>query len=203
MADYLPILLLFIVATLFVFGSFVASSLLGPKQKRTAAKIGPYECGIVPEEAPSERFPVKFYLVAMIFIIFDIEIIFLYPWAVQFNRLGLFGLMEMVIFSVAVIVSFVYLISNGALDWGPVVKVEEFGARSLRTTTSTIRRIPKSGVTEADLPLGVPEVVAALLWVLKISITIFLPARWRTSFFGVVSKVFGLPRLDLPAAPSK
>ncbi len=161
MADYLPILLLFIVATLFVFGSFVASSLLGPKQKRTAAKIGPYECGIVPEEAPSERFPVKFYLVAMIFIIFDIEIIFLYPWAVQFNRLGLFGLMEMVIFSVAVIVSFVYLISNGALDWGPVVKVEEFGARSLRTTTSTIRRIPKSVVTEADLPLGVPEEVAA------------------------------------------
>jgi NADH-quinone oxidoreductase subunit A len=161
MADYLPILLLFIVATLFVFGSFVASSLLGPKQKRTAAKIGPYECGIVPEEAPSERFPVKFYLVAMIFIIFDIEIIFLYPWAVQFNRLGLFGLMEMVIFSIAVVVSFVYLISNGALDWGPVVKVEEFGARALRTTTSTIRRIPKSVVTEADLPLGVPEEVAA------------------------------------------
>ena len=103
----------------------------------------------------------KFYLVAMIFIIFDIEIIFLYPWAVQFNRLGLFGLMEMVIFSVAVIVSFVYLISNGALDWGPVVKVEEFGSRALRTTTSTIRRIPKSVVTEADLPLGVPEEVAA------------------------------------------
>ena len=161
MADYLPILLLFIVATLFVFGSFVASALLGPKQKRTAAKIGPYECGIVPEEAPSERFPVKFYLVAMIFIIFDIEIIFLYPWAVQFNRLGLFGLMEMVIFSIAVIVSFVYLISNGALDWGPVVKVEEFGARAARTTTSTIRRIPKSVVTEADLPIGVPEEVAA------------------------------------------
>jgi NADH-quinone oxidoreductase subunit A len=161
MADYLPILLLFIVATLFVFGSFVASSLLGPKQKRTAAKIGPYECGIVPDEAPSERFPVRFYLVAMIFIIFDIEIIFLYPWAVQFNRLGLFGLMEMVIFSIAVVVSFVYLISNGALDWGPVVKVEDFGARALRTTTSTIRRIPKSVVTEADLALGVPEEVAA------------------------------------------
>jgi NADH-quinone oxidoreductase subunit A len=161
MADYLPILLLFIVATLFVFGSFVASSLLGPKQKRTAAKIGPYECGIVPEDEPSERFPVKFYLVAMIFIIFDIEIIFLYPWAVQFNRLGLFGLMEMVIFSVAVIVSFVYLISNGALDWGPVIKAEEFGARATRTTTSTVRRIPKSVVTEADLPLGIPEEVAA------------------------------------------
>lgn len=148
MADYLPIFLLFVVATLFVFGSFVASAVLGPKRQETAAKIGPYECGIVPEHEPAERFPVRFYLVAMIFIIFDIEIIFLYPWAVQFNRLGLFGLMEMVIFSVAVIVAFVYLISNGALDWGPIARLQDLETKlesrlSDRTTASTIRRVPR------------------------------------------------------------
>lgn len=143
MADYLPILLLFVVATLFVFGSFVASALLGPKRRETAAKIGPYECGIVPEHEPADRFPVKFYLVAMIFIIFDIEVIFLYPWAVTFNQLGLFGLIEMVLFSSAVVVAFVYLISNGALDWGPVANLRTFenALSEGRSTASTIRRV--------------------------------------------------------------
>jgi NADH-quinone oxidoreductase subunit A len=141
--DYLPILLLFVVATLFVFGSFVASAVLGPKRRETAAKIGPYECGIVPDHEPAERFPVKFYLVAMIFIIFDIEVIFLYPWAVSFNQLGLFGLVEMVLFSASVVVAFVYLISNGALDWGPVanLRVAENKLSEARSTSSTIRRV--------------------------------------------------------------
>ena len=144
MADYLPIVLLLGIATAFVFGSFVASSLLGPSRQESSAKIGPYECGIVPDKEPADRFPVKFYLVAMIFIIFDIEIIFLYPWAVIFNQLGTFGLVEMVIFSVAVIVAFVYLISNGALDWGPVARMNDIEDRvaGMRTTTSTIRRVP-------------------------------------------------------------
>ena len=143
MVDYLPIFLLFVVATLFVFGSFVASALLGPKRRETAAKIGPYECGIVPEHEPADRFPVKFYLVAMIFIIFDIEIIFLYPWAVSFNQLGLFGLIEMVLFSVAVIVAFIYLISNGALDWGPVASLRDAEDKlvNARSSSSTIRRV--------------------------------------------------------------
>ena len=143
MGDYLPILLLFVVATLFVFGSFVASALLGPKRRENAAKIGPYECGIVPEHEPAERFPVKFYLVAMIFIIFDIEVIFLYPWAVTFNQLGLFGLTEMVMFSAAVVVAFTYLISNGALDWGPVsaLRSAEKTLTQARSTSSTIRRV--------------------------------------------------------------
>ncbi len=152
MADYLPIVLLLIVATLFVFGSFVASSVLGPKRQESAAKIGPYECGIVPEREPAQRFPVKFYLVAMIFIIFDIEIIFLYPWAVLFGQLGLFGLVEMILFSLAVIVSFVYLISNGALDWGPIARLRDLEGElsdrmpktPARSTTDTIRRIPRS-----------------------------------------------------------
>ena len=157
MADYLPIVLLLIVATLFVFGSFVASSVLGPKRQESAAKIAPYECGIVPDREPAQRFPVKFYLVAMIFIIFDIEIIFLYPWAVLFGQLGLFGLVEMIIFSLAVVVSFIYLISNGALDWGPIARLRdlegELGVRVAatpgRSTTDTIRRIPRQAPGEA------------------------------------------------------
>src|SRR5260370_25231474 len=118
MNDYLPLLALMVMASLFAGGSLLVSSWLGPR-KPTAAKEAPYECGIVPTREPSERFPVRFYLVAMIFIIFDIEIIFTYPWAVIYSDLRLFGLVEMVVFSVAVFVSFLYLISNGALDWGP------------------------------------------------------------------------------------
>jgi NADH-quinone oxidoreductase subunit A len=151
--DYLPILLLFVVATLFVFGSFVASAVLGPKRRETAAKIGPYECGIVPTHEPAERFPVKFYLVAMIFIIFDIEVIFLYPWAVSFGQLGLFGLVEMIMFSAAVVVAFTYLISNGALDWGPisVLRTVENSVTNARSTSSTIRRV---GRPEPVAPSG-------------------------------------------------
>jgi NADH-quinone oxidoreductase subunit A len=145
MGDYLPILVLFVLAFVFVFGSIVASTVLGPKRRETSAKLAPYECGIVPENEPAERFPVKFYLVAMIFIIFDIEIIFLYPWAVLFNRMGTFALVEMVLFSVAVLVSLVYLISNGALDWAPqsAMRKLERGISELRTSATTIRRVPK------------------------------------------------------------
>src|SRR6476469_15633 len=112
-----------VLATLFAGLSFLASKLLGPS-KRTLAKEAPYECGIVPTREPAERFPVRFYLVAMIFIIFDIEIIFIYPWAVIFRRdLQGFGLVEMVISAAIIFVPFVYLIANGALDWGPVQRV--------------------------------------------------------------------------------
>ncbi len=138
MSEYLPILTLMVLATLFAAGSFMASALLSPR-KPTAAKSAPYECGIVPRSEPPERFPVRFYLIAMIFIIFDIEIVFLYPWAVIFRQLGLFGLIEMIIFAVAVFVSFVYLLSNGALDWGPA-KLRR-GDAPERTSESTIRRI--------------------------------------------------------------
>ncbi|MDQ3946424.1 MAG: NADH-quinone oxidoreductase subunit A [Actinomycetota bacterium] len=138
MSDYLPILTLMVLATLFAAGSFLASRLLGPR-KPTAAKSAPYESGILPANAPAERFPVRFYLIAMIFIIFDIEIVFLYPWAVVFDRLALFGLIEMVIFALAVFVSFVYLLSNGALDWGPGTARRTEGPG--RTTESTIRRV--------------------------------------------------------------
>ncbi len=143
MAQYLPILVMLILATLFAGLSIVASKILGPK-KPTLAKSAPYECGIVPDREPAERFPVRFYLVAMIFIIFDIEIIFIYPWAVIFRQLGAFGLWEMMIFAAAVFVSFIYLIGNGALNWGPVKQLTAL-VDPRRTTESTVRRVGAEG----------------------------------------------------------
>jgi NADH-quinone oxidoreductase subunit A len=137
MSDYLPIFTMLVLATLFAALSFVASSLLAPSRP-TAAKEAPYECGIVPTREPAERFPVRFYLVAMIFIIFDIEIIFLFPWAVIYRDLGAFGLWEMLIFALAVFVSFVYLIGHGALNWGPVARRVPLPER---TASSTVRRV--------------------------------------------------------------
>ena len=143
MEQYLPLLVLLILAILFAGLSIVASKILGPK-KPTLAKSAPYECGIVPDREPAERFPVRFYLVAMIFIIFDIEIIFIYPWAVIYRQLGAFGLWEMLIFAVAVFVSFIYLIGNGALNWGPVKQLNPM-KDVRRTTSSTVRRVGAEG----------------------------------------------------------
>lgn len=119
MAQYLPVLALLILAALFAAVSLVASRLLAPRNP-TVEKYAPYECGIIPGREPPERFPVRFYLVAMLFVIFDIEIVFLYPWAVANQQLGLFGLVNILLFSAFVFESFVYLISKGALDWGPL-----------------------------------------------------------------------------------
>ena len=117
LGQYLPIALLAGLAFLFAGGSMAASALLRPRRP-TPAKVAPYECGIVPERIPKgERFPVKFYLVAMLFIVFDIETIFLFPWAVEFRRLGLFGLVEMVVFIALVVVAYVYVWQTGGLDW--------------------------------------------------------------------------------------
>src|SRR5260370_34348920 len=142
MNDYLPLLALMVMASLFAGGSLLVSSWLGPR-KPTAAKSAPYECGIVPTREPAERFPVRFYLVAMIFIVFDIEIIFIYPWAVIFRELAVFGLVEMVVFAIAVFVSFAYLISNGALDWRPAKVLRPMLPAPGRTSESTIRRIAR------------------------------------------------------------
>jgi len=137
MAQYLPLLVMLILASLFAGLSFFASRLMAP-QRPTTAKAAPYECGIVPDREPAERFPVRFYLVAMIFIIFDIEIIFLFPWAVIYRDLGAFGLWEMLIFALAVFVSFVFLIGHGALNWGPVARRVQVAER---TASSTVRRV--------------------------------------------------------------
>src|SRR6202022_1056462 len=150
MEQYLPIVAMLVLATGFGAVSFAASRLLGPR-KPTSAKLAPYECGIVPSRDPAQRFPVRFYLVAMIFIIFDIEIVFIYPWAVIYRQLDTFGLSEMVVFAVAVFVSFLYLISNGALDWGPPPRLaSRLGLAANRTSTSTIRRVPRPGLEPSD-----------------------------------------------------
>ena len=135
MIAYLPILVMLALASIFALASFAASSFLAPRRP-TAAKLAPYECGIVPEHEPASRFPVKFYLVAMVFIVFDIELVFLYPWAVIFRRLELFGLVEMGLFLVAILVAFAYVLASGALDWGPLRKASEHAGRPvLRAAT--------------------------------------------------------------------
>jgi NADH-quinone oxidoreductase subunit A len=143
LGQYLPVLAMIILAVLFAALSFGASKLLAPRRP-TSAKEAPYECGIVPAREVPERFPVKFFLVAMIFIVFDIEIIFLYPYAMVFSGLGLFGLVAILIFAFAVFESFVYLISNGALDWGPV-RAALPGVSAQRTASSTVRRVGTEG----------------------------------------------------------
>ena len=148
MANYLPIAVLFVLGILFAALSFVASGLMAPRKKPTTAKLAPYECGIVPDVEPPQRFPVRFYLVAMIFIIFDIEIVFLYPWAVIYRQLRTFGLIEVLVFAGVVFISFLYLVSNGALDWGPAKRLRP--AISDRTSTSTIVRVASGSGPSAD-----------------------------------------------------
>src|SRR5687767_14192329 len=146
MGQYLPVLALAVLAVVFAAVSRVVSQLLAPSAT-SAAKRAPYECGIVPGREPPERFPVRFYLIAMIFIVFDIGIIFLYPWAVIYRNLGVPGLIEVLLFTVAVLVSFAYLLSNGALDWGPARRVSRLSpmVSEARTTSSTIKRVGLDG----------------------------------------------------------
>ena len=121
MGQYLPIVVLTALAIVFGVLSLVASKLLAPKRPNTA-KDAPYECGIVPSKESPERFPVSFYIVAMLFIMFDIEIIFAYPYAIARESLGAFGFWEMVAFSAVFFVAFVYMVARGALEWGPLKK---------------------------------------------------------------------------------
>jgi NADH-quinone oxidoreductase subunit A len=117
LSDYLPIVVLAVLATIFAVASLGVSALLRPNRPNPV-KLSAYECGNDPVRLPrGERFSVKFYVVAMLFIIFDIETIFLFPWAVSFRQLGLFGLIEMVVFVALVFVAYVYVWKKGGLDW--------------------------------------------------------------------------------------
>jgi NADH-quinone oxidoreductase subunit A len=116
LAQYLPVVILAAVGAVFAVASVVVSRAFQPKRP-TTAKMLPYECGIVPEQTTRQRFPVKFYVIAMLFIVFDIEVIFLFPWAVTFRQLGLFGLTEMAIFIGLVFVAYVYVWKKGGLEW--------------------------------------------------------------------------------------
>ncbi|MFN2532407.1 MAG: NADH-quinone oxidoreductase subunit A [Pyrinomonadaceae bacterium] len=119
--DYLPILLMFIVAAGFAIGNIILSQFVG-QRNRTRTKLMPYECGKDPVGSARERFSVKFYLIAMIFILFDIEVIFLVPWAVVFKTLAAQGLRtfvyaEMMLFIGLLLVGYIYVIKKGAFDW--------------------------------------------------------------------------------------
>jgi len=115
---YIPILVLFVLAFGFAAFSVTMGSLAGPK-RWNKAKLDAYECGIEPTPIPlgGGKVPVKYYLTAMLFIVFDIEIVFLYPWAVTFGRLGTFGLVEMVTFVITVLVAYAYVWRRGGLEW--------------------------------------------------------------------------------------
>ena len=115
---YTPVLALAILAAGFAVFSVVVSSLTGPK-RYNRAKLDSYECGIEPTPQPvgGGRFPVRYYITAMMFIVFDIEIVFLYPIAVAFDEMGLFGLIEMLLFIVPVFVAYVYVWRRGGLEW--------------------------------------------------------------------------------------
>ena len=115
---YIPILVLAVLAFGFAAFSVTTGILLGPK-RWNKAKLDAYECGIEPTPIPlgGGKIPVKYYLTAMLFIVFDIEIVFLYPWAVTFNKLGPFGLVEMVAFVVTVLIAYAYVWRRGGLDW--------------------------------------------------------------------------------------
>ncbi len=128
LSDYLPILLMFLVAAGFAVGNIILSQLVG-QHKATRTKTMPYECGKDPVGSARERFSVKFYLIAMVFILFDIELIFLIPWAVVFRKfmaegLGALIYVEMMLFVVLLLVGYVYVWKKGLFEWGAQARQE-------------------------------------------------------------------------------
>jgi NADH-quinone oxidoreductase subunit A len=116
LADYLPVAVMLVLAAGFVAASLGASRLVRPNRP-SAEKLAPYECGIVPEVEPTQRFPVKFYMVAMLFVVFDVEIVFLFAWAARWDSLGWYGIAAVGIFTFFVLETLVYVWKRGALDW--------------------------------------------------------------------------------------
>ena len=115
-AEYIPIVIFIVLATLFPVVTLLAAKLVRPSSPY-AAKLRPYECGIEPESDSRGRYTVRFYIIAILFVIFDVETIFLFPWAVQFKTLGVFGLVEMLIFLGILVVAYIWVYAKGALEW--------------------------------------------------------------------------------------
>jgi NADH-quinone oxidoreductase subunit A len=116
MREYIPVLMFIVVAILFAATTLGASHIVMPR-RMNARKLSPYECGVEPVGTARNRFPIKFYLVAVLFILFDIEAVFLYPWAVAFRQIGLYGLIEMALFILILLVGYLYLLQKRALEW--------------------------------------------------------------------------------------
>ena len=151
---YVPILILGILAAGFAVFSLGASALLRPRRP-TPAKVAPYESGIEPTRLPKgQHFHVTFYVIAMLFIIFDIEAIFLFPWAVAFRQLGLFGLVEMIVFIGLVFVAYVYVWQKGGLEWEGPQRANLPGGAAYEPLPADVERGP--GEREAPLPVGRP-----------------------------------------------
>jgi NADH-quinone oxidoreductase subunit A len=116
MREYIPLLMFLVIAIGFA-GLVLGLSTLAMPTRVTARKLAPYECGVQPIGSARNRFNIKFYLVAVLFILFDIEAVFLYPWAVSFRYIGLYGLIEMMLFILILFVGYVYLLKKRALEW--------------------------------------------------------------------------------------
>ena len=116
LVDYLPITLMFFVAAGFVGVTMLVTHWLGPKRK-TKVKLESFECGIEPQGNARTPYPVKYFLVAILFVLFDVEVIFMYPWAVNFREFGIAGFVEMIVFIGLLLVGFFYIIRKKALDW--------------------------------------------------------------------------------------
>ena len=121
-ARYLPLLIHMLAASVVASAIVILSWLLG-KRRPTRAKMSPYECGMTPIGDARERFSVKFYLVGMLFILFDVEAVFLYPWAVILRELKMFGFWEMLVYIAVILVGFFYVWKKGVLDWGKTSRV--------------------------------------------------------------------------------
>ena len=116
MPNYIPILLFLLIALAFPIVTLIFARIIRP-HRPDDEKLSPYECGIVPETSAWTRQSVHFYIIAVLFVIFDVETIFLFPWAVRYDVLGLFGLVEMGIFLLILVVAYIYAWRKGALKW--------------------------------------------------------------------------------------
>jgi NADH-quinone oxidoreductase subunit A len=116
-ANYIPVLLFAILAAAFPAVTLIVFKFIRPDSTSAGAKLEPYECGIPAENDARGRYSVRFYIIAMLFVIFDVETVFLFPWAVQYAKLGLYGLVSMMVFLGILIVGYVWLYKKGALEW--------------------------------------------------------------------------------------
>lgn len=115
-SNYLPVAIIIIFAALVGFGAIVAGLLVRPRRPYTQ-KLSAYESGNLPVGEPRYKFSVKFYIIAMLFVVFDVEAVFLYPWAVAYDKLGIFGFVEMMLFMFILLIGYIYVWKKGAFEW--------------------------------------------------------------------------------------